>query len=114
MHTPFDSTELNSDLKCIKLCGEIIIVGGSNGFIGVSKAADLDNGDVVYCHSPAYVDTLPGRITGGNGHQGGGGMEDRDARSPNAPRRRAHVAGSRGHDLAATVMCIASASDSGG
>jgi hypothetical protein len=104
LKTPFDSEDLHSVLRSVRILGDVIVVAGSNGFVAVcAPAADAkieSHGQhgvrVMYCYSSLY--TAFGKA---------GPKFSLTAKSKPTAQRRESFSGWSGHSESSTVVCIA-------
>jgi hypothetical protein len=118
LKTPFDSEELHSILRSVRILGDVIVVGGSNGFVAVCAAAA----------AAPEINKTPERASGSHHHQArvmycystmytafgkGGPRFSTTAKNKPAAQRRGSGAGPTGHHESSTVVCIACAPANG-
>lgn len=116
-----ESADLRSELKCLKIYGDVILLGGSNGFLGVGAmgfTSSVDaNGDpmqVMFC-VPCGTTQQADPSLGSPMRNPSGDASGRGSEVPDSPMRNMHRAGSfmvgpgYPHRRSATVLSIAAA-----
>lgn len=120
LRTGESGTDLNSILRSVKICGDVIIVGGSNGFLGVGfgaavrgiKNLDESEGNVMFCLRPVKVGEVPEiqqLDADGNVRVNPGYLSPVSTFDFKTERNQ----GDCGHHATATITCIAAAPYSG-